>query len=124
MRRSDQLIAVDFADEAGSLNLRRDSGGEIDILLQVDGCLRERKVVVDTVLEHDADERQAIERRRANDIDARRRSEADLDRDRVVALHFLRGQAWRLRRDLENHRRRVWVRLDVKPEKRERARAN
>jgi hypothetical protein len=57
---SDQLIAVDFADEAGRLNLRRDSTGETDVLLQVDGCLREREIVVDAVLEYDPDEGQAI----------------------------------------------------------------
>jgi hypothetical protein len=61
MRWSNQLIAVDFADEAGRLDLRRDPAGETDVLLQVDGSLREREIIVDAVLEHDADKRQPIE---------------------------------------------------------------
>ena len=61
---------------------------------------------------------------RANDIDARRRGEADLDRDRVVALHLLGGQARRLRRDFQDHWRRIGIGLDVEPGKCERAGAN
>jgi hypothetical protein len=41
-------VVFQYADEAGRLNLRRDSTGETDVLLQVDGCLREREIVVNT----------------------------------------------------------------------------
>src|SRR6185437_6500257 len=124
VRWPDHLIAVDLADQAGRLDLGRDVAGETDVLLEIDGCLREREIVIDVVLEHDADKGQAIERGRANDIDAGRRGKADLDRNGEVALHLLRRKAWRLRRDFQNHRRWIGVGLDVEPRKSERARAN
>ena len=121
MRRTHQLVAVDFADEARSLNLRRDSAGKADVLLQIDRDLRQREIVIDVVLEYDADERQPEERGRANDVDAGRRREPHLDRDRVIALHLLGGEAAGLRGDLQHDRRRIGIGLDVEPGKRKNA---
>src|SRR6202030_4475329 len=96
VRWSDQLITVDFADQAGRLDLRRNIAGETDVLLEVDGCLREREIVIGAILEDDADEGEAVERCRANDIDAGRRRKAHFNRNVEVARHLLRGEARRL----------------------------
>ena len=121
MRRPDHLIAVDFANEARALDLRHHVVRQVDVLLQIDRGLRQREIIVDVVLEHDADERQAVERGRADDVDARRRGEPDLDRDGEVALHLLGRLAGRLRGDLQDHRRRIRIGFDVEPGKGEHA---
>ena len=84
-----------------------------DVLLQRDRRLAVGKVIVHAVLEDDADKGQAIERSGADDVDAGRRVESDLDGNRVVTLHLLGGQARRLRGDFQDDRRRVRIRLDV-----------
>ncbi len=121
IRRPDHLIAVDLADEAGALDLRRDVVRQADILLQIDRGLRQREIIIDIILEHDADERQPVERGRANDVDAGRGGEPDLDRDGEIALHFLGRLAGRLGGNLQDHRRRIWIGLDVQAGKREQA---
>src|ERR1700744_3571522 len=89
MRRPDHLITVDFADQAGALDLRRDVIRQADILLQVDRSLRQRKIVVDVILKYDAYERQTIERCRADDVDAGRGGKPDFDRNGEIELHLL-----------------------------------
>ena len=56
MRRPDDLIAIDFADQARALDLRRDVVRQADVLLQADRGLRERKIIIDSIVERDADE--------------------------------------------------------------------
>ncbi len=113
MGRPNDLITIDLAHQARALNLRRYAVGQADILLQAERRLREGKIVVDAVFEDDADERQPIERRRADDVDAGRGRKPDLHRDGVVALHLLGGLACGLGGDFQDHRRRVRIGLDV-----------
>src|SRR5262249_53515806 len=86
---------------------------EIDVLLQRDGRLCPGEVVINTVLEHDPDEGQSVERGRANHLDPGCDGQADLDGNGVVPLHLFCGQAGRLGRDLEDDGGGVRVRLDV-----------
>jgi hypothetical protein len=88
MRRPDHLVAIDLADQARSENLRRDVVGKRDVLLQVDRRLGEGEVIVDTVIEGDADEGEAVERGRADVFDPEL-SQADLPGSSVT-LHLLR----------------------------------
>jgi hypothetical protein len=112
---ADDLIAIDLADRARHLDLRHLVGRQVDVLLQVQAGLGEREIVIDAVFEGDAHEGEAVERRRSDVLDAGRRIEADLHRNRVVALHLLGGQSRRLRGDLQNHRRRIRIGLDIEP---------
>ena len=57
-------------------------------------------------------------------VDARRGGKPDFHRDRVVALHLLGRQAGRLRGDLQDHRRRIGIGLDVEPGKGDQAGAD
>src|SRR5215475_14382466 len=81
VRRSNELIAIDLPDQARALNLRHDVIRKAHILLEVDGCLREREIVDDAILKHDVNKRETVERRRANDIDSGRRSKTHFDGD-------------------------------------------
>jgi len=119
VRRADHLIAKDLADQAGGLDDRRDVVRQRDVLLQIDRGLRQREVIVDAVIERHADERQTVERGRADDVDAGSGGEPDLDRNGVVALHLLGREAGRLRGDFQNHWRRIRIGLDIEPGKRE-----
>ncbi len=119
VRRSGYLIAIDLADQAGGLDLRRDVIRQTDILLQIDRGLGKSEVIVDAVIERHPNEREAVERRRTNDIDSGRRGKTNFERDGVVALHLLGRQAGRLRRDFQDHRSRIRIGLDVQLRKRE-----
>ena len=119
MRRPHHLVAIDFADQARSLDLRHDVVRQADVLLQVDRGLREREIIIDPVFEGHADEGEAIERGRADDIDPWRRGQANLHRDRVIALHLFGGQAGGLGGDLQDHGRRIGVGFDVQLAKRD-----
>ena len=121
VRRSGHLVTVDFADQAGGLDLRRYIIRQADILLEVDRGLREREVVVDAVIECHTNEGEAVERRRANDVDPWRRGKADLQRDGVIALHLLSRQAGSLRGDFQNDGGRIGIGLDIQLRKREQA---
>src|SRR6476620_3801426 len=96
IRGSTHLIAVDFADQAGGLDLRRDVVRQTDILLQIDRGLGEREIILDAVIEGDPHEGEAVKRGRAYDVDAGRCGKPDLERYRVVALHLLGRQTGRL----------------------------
>src|SRR6516225_3811334 len=122
MRRPDDLVAVDFADQARCLDGRDQVARQGDILLQTDRSLGEREVIIDTISEGDAHKRQAVERRRADIDDAGRRIEPDLHRNGVVFLHLLRGKAGGLGGDFEDDRRRVRISFDVELRKRDDAR--
>ena len=61
VRRPNQLIAVNFADQAAALDLRRDVIRQADVLLQVDRGLRESEIIVDSILECDAHEGETVE---------------------------------------------------------------
>ncbi len=113
MRRADHLIAVDLAHQARALDRGGHAVRQVDVLLQADRRLRQREVVIDAVIERDAHERQAVERRRADVVDPRGRREPDLHRNRVVALHLLGRETGGLRGDLQDNRRRVGIGLDV-----------
>src|ERR1700676_2627698 len=82
MRRTDELVAVDFPDKTGLLNLGNLIARQVDVLLQADRRLREREVKINPVFEGDADERQSIEGSRANIDDAGGGIKAHLHRDR------------------------------------------
>src|SRR6516164_8065163 len=113
MPGTDDLIAIDFADQAGALDGWRDIVRKTDVLLQIDLSLREREIVIDPVLKYDANERKTVKRGRADDVNPRCGREAHLHRDRIVALHLFSGEAGCLRGDLENNRGRIWIGLDV-----------
>ena len=113
MRRPDDLVAVDLADETRLLDLRDLIARKLHVLLQAERRLRVGEVVIDAVLERDPHERQAVEGGRADVVDAGRRIEPDLHRRRVVLLHLLGGEAGGLRGDLENDRRGIGIRLDI-----------
>src|SRR3984885_8232833 len=113
MRGTDELIAIDFPDQTRLLDLRDLVARQVDVLLQTDRGLGQREVEVGAISERDADERQAIERGRADVDDARRRVKADLHRDRVVFFHFLGGKTRRLRCDLQDDRGRIGIGFDV-----------
>ena len=121
MRRPGHLVPVDFADQAGGLDLRRDVVRQTDVLLQIDRSLGEREVIVDPVVERHPHEGETIERGRADDVDPRRRGEADLDRDRIVTLHLFRRQAGCLGGDFQNDRGRVRIGFDIELGKGEQA---
>ena len=115
VRGSDQLIAEDLADQAGALDLRRDVIRQADVLLQIDGGLRQREVIIDAVLEHDPYEGQAVERRGADHVDAGSGGQPNLYGYGVIALHFLRRLPSGLRSDFQDHRRGIWIGLDIEP---------
>ena len=122
MRRTDELIAVDFTDQAGLLNLGDLIARQVDVLLQADRRLRQREIEIDPVFEGNADKRQAVERCRADIDDAGRRIEPDLHRNGIIFLHLLGGQAGRLRGDFQNDRCRIWIGFDIEPRKRDESR--
>src|SRR3984885_23974 len=113
MRGTDDLIAIDFADQTRLLDLRDLVARQVDVLLQTDRGLGQREVEVGAVSERHADERQAIERGRADVDHARRRIKADFHRDRVVFFHFLGGKTRSLRGDLQDDRGRIGIGFDV-----------
>jgi hypothetical protein len=57
---ADELIAKDLANQAAALNGRLYVVREGYALLKIERRLREREVIVDPIVEHDANERQAI----------------------------------------------------------------
>ncbi len=111
--RAHQFVAVDLADQARLLDLRHQVARQRDVLLNAVGGLGQGEVVVHPVLEGDADERQPVERGRADVDHARRRIEPDLHGDGIVFLHFLGGETGGLRGDLQNDRRRIRISLDI-----------
>src|SRR5205807_140651 len=123
-RGPDQLVAVDLADEARALDIRRRPARQTDVLLQANGRLRFREVVIDAIVEPDPDEGQSVERGRANDVDTGGDGEADLHGNRVIALHLLGGQARGLGGDFEDDWRRVRVGLDIELGERQEAAAD
>ncbi len=124
MGRSDHLITIDLADQARSENLWGDVVRQADVLLEIDRGLGEGEVVFDAVVEGDAYEGESVERRRTDVLDTGRRRQSDLHRNRVIALHFLGGQAGGLRGDLQDHRRGIRIGLDVQPEEGDEAAAH
>jgi len=118
MRRANDLIAIDLADQARGLDLRQHVVRQTDVLLQHQRRLGDGEVVVDAVVERDADEGKPVERGRADDVDAWRGRQADFHRDGVVALHLLGRLAGRLRGDLQDHRGGIWIGLDIQLEER------
>ncbi len=62
MRRPDHLITVNFADQAGGLDLRRHAVRQTDILLQIDRCLCQSKIIIDAVIKGHPHKRQTVER--------------------------------------------------------------
>src|ERR1700722_1120175 len=60
VRRANDLVAVDFAHQAGLLNLGDLIARQVYVLLQADRRLREREVEVDPVFEGHPDKRQTV----------------------------------------------------------------
>ena len=123
IRRTFDLIAVDFAGQAGLLNLRRLIAGKRDVLLERDRRFLIGEIVVHAVFEGHAHEAQAIERSRAHIDDAGHRIERDLHRYRIIFFHLLGRQARGLRGDFENDRRRIRIGFDVELRERQQARS-
>ena len=119
IRRSLDLIAVDFAGQTGLLNLRRLIAGKRDVLLESDRRLLIGEIIVDAIFEGHAHEAQAVERSRAHIDDAGHGIERDLHRDRIIFLHLFRRKARGLRGDFENDRRGVRIGFDVELRERE-----
>jgi hypothetical protein len=113
MRRSCHLVAVDFADQARTLDRGNRTARQIDVLLQTDRRLLKREIIVDAVVESDSHKRQAVERRRADDVDAGRGGEPHLHGDGVVAFNLFGGETVGLSGDLQDHRRRIGICLNV-----------
>src|SRR5580704_8956912 len=113
MRRSYHLIPVDLPHEARTLYRGLHVVGKAHILLQAQSCLLNSKIIVDAILERDPDERKAVERCRADDVNTWSWGKANLNRNSVVALHLLGRLARGLRGDFENHRGRIGIGLDV-----------
>mmetsp|Transcript_5519 Transcript_5519/g.13306 ORF Transcript_5519/g.13306 Transcript_5519/m.13306 type:complete len:1095 (-) Transcript_5519:4456-7740(-) len=111
--RALDLVAQDLAHQAGGLDLWLHAIGQVDVLLQADRGLGQRRDVVDAVLEGHTDEGQAVERGRADVVHPERGGQADFHRTRVVALHLLGRLPGRLRGDLQDDRRRVGIGLDI-----------
>ena len=112
VRRTDELVAEDFADRAGRRDDRLHAGRKLDVLQPVERLLA-HEVVVAAVFELQADEAQRKHRVGADVFQPRRAGDRDLDRDRDVALDLLRRLAGILRDDLDDRRRRIGIGLDV-----------
>src|SRR5208282_5668515 len=113
MLRSGDFIAENFAGETGLLNLRNLGAGQIDVLLQADRRLGEGEMIIDAIFEGHADEAQAIERGRADIVDAGSRIEPDLHGNGIIFLHFLGRKPRLLGGDFENRRRRIRIGFDI-----------
>ena len=111
-RRSRQLVAKDLADAAGGRDHRQHAGRQHRILEPVEGLLT-HKMIVATVFELQADEAEPVDGVGADELQAWRRGDRDLDRDRDVTLDFLGGLALLLGDDLDDRRRRVGIGLDI-----------
>ena len=119
VRRSLDLIAVDFAGQTGLLNLRRLIAGKRDVLLKRDRRLLIGEIVIHAIFEGHAHEAQAVERSRAHVDHAGHGIERDLHRDRIIFFHLFRRKARGLRGDFENDRRGVRIGFDVQLRERE-----
>ena len=113
-RRSLDLVTQNFTDQAGRLNLWLHVVRQGDVLLQVDGGLRQRRHVVNAVLESHPHKGQSIKRGGADVVNAQRGRQTNLHGARVVTLHLFCRQPWHLRRDFKNHRCRIGVSLHIK----------
>ena len=89
-RRTDELVAEDFADRAGRRDDRLHAGRKLDVLQPVERLLA-HEVVVAAVFELQPDEAQRKHRVGADEFQPRRAGDRDLDRDRDVALDLLRA---------------------------------
>src|SRR5258708_12230824 len=88
MRRAHHLIAKYLADQARSLDLRRNIVRQTYVLLETERRLLDGEVIINAVIEGDADKREPVERRGADDVDAGRRRKTYLHRNGVIALHL------------------------------------
>ena len=110
--RPAQFVAEDFADGPCRRDHGLHAGRQFDVREPVDDLLA-HEVVIPAILELNADEAQAVDRVRADEPQAGRAGKRNLDRDRDVALHFLRRLPGALGDDLDNRRGRVRIGLDV-----------
>ena len=100
VRRTDYLVAIDLTDQARALDIGLYTVRKADVLLQAQRRPRIGGVIIDAPFERDADERQPIERGRADIDDSRSLVETNFHGDRVVTLHLLSREAGRLGGDL------------------------
>ena len=111
-RRPGKLVAKDFADASGGRDHRQDAGRQNRILQPVDGLLT-NEMIVAAVFELQTDKAQSVDGVGADELQAGRAGDRDLDRNRDVALDFLRRLACLLGDDLDDRRRRIGIGLDV-----------
>ena len=71
------------------------------------------EMIVDAILEDDADKGEPVEGSGADNIDARRLVKGDLHGEGVIALHLFGREARRLGGDFQDDRGGIWIRLDV-----------
>ena len=107
-------VAEDLADGVPGRELRLQPVGERDELEAVDDLLA-RVLVVGPPSEVALHVREAEQRLRPDVFEAGHPGEADLERDRDVALDLLGAPARGLRDDLDERRHRVRIGLDVEP---------
>ena len=121
-RRADQLVAEDFADAAGRRDHRLHAGRQLRVLQPVERLLA-HEMIVAAVFELQADEAERVDGVGADEFQARRAGDRDLDRDRDVALDLLGRLAGLLGDDLDDRRRRIGIGLDVQRQERDVAEA-
>ncbi len=93
-----------------------DAGRQARVLEPVDGLLADEMIVA-AVFELQPDEAQREDGVGADELQAGRAGDRDLDRDRDVALDLLRRLAGLLGDDLDDRRRRIGIGLDVQGRK-------
>src|SRR5829696_1987964 len=111
-RRPGKFVAKDFADASGGRDHRQDAGRQNRILQPVDGLLT-NEMIVAAIFELQTDKAQSVDGVGADELQAGRAGDRDLDRNRDVALDFLGGLALLLGDDLDDRRRRIGIGLDV-----------
>ncbi len=113
IRRSDQPVAVDFADRAERRNPRLHVARQRRHLRQPVQHLLQRLVigVVERKLQFDV--RQAVQRDGADRAQILDAGNLGLDRDRDVAFDLFRRQARTLRHDVDHRRCRIGIGFDI-----------
>jgi hypothetical protein len=96
------------------LNLRLHVVGQVHVLQKTYLRLLEREIIIDPIIEGNANEGESIKGRRTDIVHPRRRREANLHRDGVEPFHLFCGQTRRLCRDFKDHRGRIWIGFDIK----------
>ena len=82
------LVAQNFTDQTGGLNLRLHAIGQVDVGGQVVGHLGQGKEIVHSVLEGNSHKGQTVKRGGTDVLNAGRRGQTNFHLARVIAFHF------------------------------------